>query len=331
MKSTKFMSMIAAALAAGLATVTPALSQDYPTRPIKLLVPFAAGGSTDLIGRIVIKSAEKHLGKPIIVENKPGAGTMLALNELVGARPDGYTIGMTTSTLILQPLYGVARYDYPKELRALAQVAVTPPILAVNAQSEWKDVGSLLTHAKANPHKVKYGITGVGNSAHLGPAQLALLAKAEIDPVTFDGGAPLMAALLGGHVDAAAGSPVDYKEQIRAGKIRAIVSFGSARSDDPILANIPTAKEAGYDVEITSWTGISGPKNLPPAVVEKLGQAFKAAMEEPEVKEAIAKLGSDPQFLGPDDFAKRWVEDGERMLKIVTDTGILQMVKSQSK
>jgi tripartite-type tricarboxylate transporter receptor subunit TctC len=105
----------------------PILAQGYPERPIKVIVPFAAGGSTDLIGRIVAKAAEEKLGKPLVIENKPGAGTMIGLNELAGAKPDGYTIGMVTSTLVLQPLYGNTRYDYPNALQALAQVAVTPP------------------------------------------------------------------------------------------------------------------------------------------------------------------------------------------------------------
>jgi tripartite-type tricarboxylate transporter receptor subunit TctC len=307
----------------------PILAQGYPERPIKVIVPFAAGGSTDLIGRIVAKAAEEKLGKPLVIENKPGAGTMIGLNELAGAKPDGYTIGMVTSTLVLQPLYGNTRYDYPNALQALAQVAVTPPILATSAQSEWKSLKDLLDYAKANPKKVKYGITGVGNSSHIGPAQLARAAGIEIEPVTFDGGGPLMTALLGGHIAAAAGSPVDYKGQIEAGKLRALVSFGPERSSDPLLKEVPTAKELGYEAEIVSWTGVAGPKGLNPDIVKKLSDAFVAAMADPGVKAQIEKLGSDPVGMDASSFAQRWSSETAKLKQVVTETGILELVKSQ--
>jgi tripartite-type tricarboxylate transporter receptor subunit TctC len=310
--------LAAAAAACCLALISaPAAAQGYPERAIKVIVPFAPGGSTDLIGRIVAKVAEQKLGKPLVIENKPGAGTMIGL------------IGMVTSTLVLQPLYGNTRYDYPNALQALAQVAVTPPILATGAQSEWKTLKDLLDYAKANPKKVKYGITGVGNSSHIGPAQLARAAGIEIEPVTFDGGGPLMTALLGGHIAAAAGSPVDYKSQIEAGKLRALVSFGPERSDDPLLKDVPTAKELGYDAEIVSWTGVAGPKGLSPDIVKKLSDAFMAAMADPEVKAQIEKLGSDPVGLDANGFAQRWSSETAKLKQVVAETGILDMVKSQ--
>lgn len=308
---------------------TPAVAQGYPERAIKVIVPFAPGGSTDLIGRIVAKVAEEKLGKPLVIENKPGAGTMIGLNELAGAKPDGYTIGMVTSTLVLQPLYGNTRHDYPKALQALAQVAVTPPILATSAQSEWKTAQDLLAYAKANPKKVKYGITGVGNSSHIGPAQLARAAGVEIEPVTFDGGGPLMTALLGGHVAAAAGSPVDYKSQIEAGKLRALVNFGPERSNDPLLKDVPTAKELGFDAEIVSWTGVAGPKGLSPDITKKLSDAFMAALSDPDVKAQIEKLGSDPVAVNAEGFAQRWSSETDKLKQVVTETGILDIVKSQ--
>jgi tripartite-type tricarboxylate transporter receptor subunit TctC len=307
------------------------LAQDYPEKAIKVIVPFAAGGSTDLIGRVVAKVAEKQLGKPLIIENRPGAGTMIGLNELAGSKPDGYTIGMVTSTVVLQPLYGNTRYDYPKALQPLAQVAVTPPVLATAAQSEWKTLQELVAYAKSNPAKIKYGITGVGNSSHIGPAQLARVAGVEIVPVTFDGGGPLMTALLGGHVAAAAGSPVDYKSQIEAGKLRALVTFGPERSTDPILKDVPTARELGYDAEIVSWTGIAGPKDMAPEIVKKLSDAFASAMADPETKAAIAKLGSDPVFLDSAQFGAHWSDESAKLLSVITDTGILAQVKSQTK
>jgi len=306
-----------------------AQAQNYPERPIKMIVPFAPGGSTDLIGRIVIEKAQEQLGQPIVVENVAGAGTLLGLNQLAGARPDGYTIGMTTSTAVLQPIYGNVRYNYPEVLLPLAQFAVTPPILAINANSEWQSIEDVLAAAKAEPGSVKYGITGVGNSSHLGPAQLALEAGVTMPHVVFDGGSSLMTALLGGHIPIAAGSPVDYKDQIAAGTLRGLVSFAAERSDDPVLADIATAQELGYDIEIASWTGVSAPAGIPEDVARRLEAAFATAMADEEVQKAIRDLGSDPEYLNSADFAQRWSDASKRWTAIVTDTGILELVKGQ--
>ncbi|WP_332719895.1 Bug family tripartite tricarboxylate transporter substrate binding protein [Pelagibacterium mangrovi] len=321
--------MMALAAIAAASLSTPAYAQGYPERPIKMIVPFAPGGSTDLIGRIVIEKAQEELGQPIVVENVAGAGTLLGLNQLAGSNPDGYTIGMTTSTAVLQPIYGNVRYDYTEALVPLAQFAVTPPMLAINAGSEWQSLEDVLAAAEAQPGFVKYGITGVGNSSHLGPAQLALDAGVEMPHVVFDGGSSLMTALLGGHIPAAAGSPVDYKDQISAGAVRGLVMFAAERSADPVLADIPTAQELGYDIEIASWTGVSAPADISEEVLQRLEAAFGAAMADEEVQLAIRDLGSDPEYLDSAEFAQRWSDAGDRWTAIVTDTGILELVQSQ--
>jgi tripartite-type tricarboxylate transporter receptor subunit TctC len=307
----------------------PAGAQDFPQRPIRLIVPFPAGGATDIMGRILTKAVEARLGKPLIIENKPGAGTMTGLNELVGARPDGYTIGMVTSTMVLQPLYGGSRHDYPTALQPIAQITVTPPVLVTGSDTQWKTVKDLVDYAKANPKKIKYGITGFGNSSHIGPTQLARAAGIEIEPVSFDGGGVLLTALLGGHIAVSAGSTVDYKPHIEAGKLRPLLSFGPTRSEDPLYKDVPTAKELGYDAEIVSWTGVAAPKGLPTDVTAKLNEAFKAAMADREVKDAIAKLGSEPTYLEATDFGARWASETDKLRQVVKETGILELVKSQ--
>ncbi len=304
---------------------------DYPTRPITMIVPFSPGGSSDLLARVVTRDIEKLLGQPVIIDNKPGAATMRGLNEIVAAKPDGYTLGFAGSTMIFQPLYGSAPYNYPEKFQAIAQVNQTWPILAVNADKDWKTVKELLAFAKDHPDAIKYGVTGFGNTAHLGPAELGRQAGVALKPVTFAGGAPLIAALLGGHIDAGAGSPVDYKEHIEAGKLRGLVSFGDKRSSDPVLAGIPTAKEAGYDVEIVLWQGVFAPKGLPPEVLKKLADTFATILAKAEVKDEIRKLGIEPVYMGAEEWGKKWLSDQERMRKIVTETGILELVKSQTK
>lgn len=304
---------------------------DFPNRPIMMIVPFSPGGSTDILARIVTKDIEKYLGQPVIIENKPGAATMRGLNEIVAAKPDGYTLGFAGSTMIFQPLYGNAPYNYPEKFQAIAQVNQTWPILSVNAEKGWKSLTELVAYAKDHPDAIKYGITGFGNTAHLGPAELARQAGIKLKPVTFKGGAPLIAALLGGHIDAGSGSPIDYKEHIQTGKFRGLVSFGSKRSSDPVLSKIPTARELGYDVEIVLWQGVFGPKGMPPQVLATLNDAFAKVLAEPGVQEAIRKRGIEPVYMNGEAWGKQWFKDQERMRKIVTETGILEIVKSQSK
>lgn len=306
-----------------------ALAQSYPQRPIRLIVPFPAGGATDVMGRILAKAMETRLGKPLIVENKPGAGTMTGLNELASARPDGYTIGMVTSTMVLQPLYGGARHDYPTALQPIGQVTVTPPVLVTGSQTPWMTAKDLIDDAKAHPKKIKYGITGFGNSSHIGPTQLARAAGIEIEPVSFDGGGVLLTALLGGHIAVSAGSTVDYKSHIEAGKLRPLLTFGPSRSEDPLYKDVPTAKELGYDAEIVSWTGVAAPKGLPPDIAAKLDAVLKDAMADREVRDALAKLGSEPIHLDAAGFGSRWSSETAKLSLVVTETGILELVKSQ--
>lgn len=321
--------VLAVVCVAPLFAALQASAQDYPQRPIRVIVPFPAGGATDIMGRILTKAVEARLGKPLIIENKPGAGTMTGLNELVGARPDGYTIGMVTSTMVLQPLYGGSRHDYPTALQPIAQVTVTPPVLVTGADTKWKTAKDLVDFAKANPKSIKYGITGFGNSSHIGPTQLARAAGIEIEAVTFDGGGVLLTALLGGHIAVSAGSTVDYKPHIQAGKLRPLLNFGPTRSEDPLYKDVPTAKELGYDAEIVSWTGVAAPKGLPADVTAKLNDAFKAAMADREVADAIAKLGSEPVYLDAAGFGDRWASETAKLRQVVTETGILELVKSQ--
>jgi len=320
---------LAALCLAPLFAALPASAQSYPQRPIRVIVPFPAGGSTDIMGRILTKAVETRLGKPLIIENKPGAGTMTGLNELVGARPDGYTIGMVTSTMVLQPLYGGSRHDYPNTLQPIAQVTVTPPVLVTGSDTPWKTAKDLIDDAKAHPRKIKYGITGFGNSSHIGPTQLARAAGIEIEPVSFDGGGVLLTALLGGHIAVSAGSTVDYKPHIEAGKLRPLLSFGATRSEDPLYKDVPTAKELGYDAEIVSWTGVAAPKGLPADSAARLDEVFAAAMADPEVKDAIAKLGSEPVYLNAAGFGARWASETAKLRQVVAETGILELVKSQ--
>jgi tripartite-type tricarboxylate transporter receptor subunit TctC len=323
--------LLALSLALVAMAPAPALAQNYPDRPIRFIVPFSPGGSSDIVARLIAKDAQKFLGQPFVIENRPGAAAMIGLNELVQAKPDGYTIGITNSGMVTQPLYGVAKYNYVTDLQAIAQVGEVPFVLCVRGDSKFKTIEDLIAFAKANPSAVNYGITGIGNTAHIGPEHLKYLAKFPMEAVNFSGGGELITSLLGGHIQAGGINPVDIREQVKAGKIRVLVIFGDKRLADPLFADVPTAKERGFDVSVTLWQGIGAPKGLPDAVRTKLSEAFEQIMANKETRDALQGLGLDPVYLGPADFSRKWTEQQAHYKQVVTDTGILQMVRSQTK
>lgn len=328
-----FGSFRAAALALALAGAAqvPALAQDYPNHPIKFIVPFSPGGSSDIVARLIAKDAQKYLGQPFVIENRPGAAAMIGLNELVQSKPDGYTIGITNSGMVTQPIYGIAKFNYVTDLQAIAQLGEVPFVLCVKGDSPFKTIEDLIAFAKANPAAVNYGITGVGNTSHIGPEHLKFLAKFPMEAVNFSGGGELITSLLGGHIQAGGINPVDIREQVKAGKIRVLVLFGDKRLADPLFGDVPTAKERGFDVSVTLWQGIGAPKGMPDAVRAKLASAFEKIMAEKETQDALRNLGLDPVYLGPADFARKWTDQQAHYKQVVTETGILQMVRSQTK
>ncbi|HEY8614468.1 MAG TPA: tripartite tricarboxylate transporter substrate binding protein [Roseomonas sp.] len=303
----------------------------YPTRPIRMIVPFAPGGSTDIIGRYLAREVGERLGQVITVDNKPGAGAVIGLNELAQARPDGYTIGMTNSGMVFQPLYGITRHNYPAELQAIAQVGEIPFILAVRADSPWRTLADLVNWARAHPGQLMCGITGFGNTSHIGPEKLRMDAGFQMEAVNYPGGGPLITALLGGQIHAISNNPVDLREHIRSGAVRVLTAFAEKRLEDPALRDIPTAREAGYDVVVTLWQGVGTPGNLPAPIVQRLDTVFREVLTSPAAQKAVREYGLQPAYLDAAAFQKKWVEDQENQRRIVTETGILDIIRGQNR
>jgi tripartite-type tricarboxylate transporter receptor subunit TctC len=321
----------AASAAALYAPPRGAAAQAYPSRPMRLIVPFAPGGSTDIIGRFLAREAGQMLGQSIVVENRPGAGAMIGLNELVQARPDGYTIGMTNSGMVFQPLYGHARHNYATELQAIAQVGEIPFVLAVKADAPWRTLPELVDWARANPGELLYGITGYGNTSHIGPEKLRLLANLQMEAVNYPGGGPLIAALLGGHIKAISNNPVDLRAFIRDGSVRVLCAFAEQRLEDPALRDIPTAREYGYDIVVTLWQGVGAPRGMPEEVIRKLDTVFGQLLKSPAAQASVREYGLQPAYLDAAAFQRKWVEDQARQLKTITETGIIDVVRGQTR
>jgi tripartite-type tricarboxylate transporter receptor subunit TctC len=304
---------------------------DFPAKPITMIVPYGPGGSSDVVARLLSKVALKYFKKPLIIENKPGAASQIGLNALGDSAPDGYTVGISNNGMVLQTLTSTPKYNYPEDLQAIAQVGYVPYILIVKYDAPWKNLDEFTKYAKENPNKIKYGHTGIGNTTQITAALYAKLAGIQIEQIPFDGGGPLLTALLGGHIQAAISNPLELTEQLKAKRVRVLAVADSKRMKDPLYKGVPTFKEKGYNDVVILWQGIAAPKGLPADVKKALADGFKKCISDPEVKNALVGMGLVVQYLGPDEFQQKWREEKAYFKGVLDDTGIMEMIKSQKK
>jgi tripartite-type tricarboxylate transporter receptor subunit TctC len=298
-----------------LATLTggPVHAADtFPTRAITLIVPWPAGGSTDTHLRKLSELASRHLGQPIIIENKPGAGGMLGPTAMArSAAPDGYTLSQLTVAAFRQPYMQKVDWDPLRDFTYIIGVSGYTFGMVVKSDSPFKTFQDLMAYAKANPGKMSYASTGTGTSPHLLVEELASKAGVEFLHVPFKGNADSTQALLGGHVMAQSDA-TGWGKFVDQGAFRLLVTFGEQRT----RWGAPTAKELGYDVVSYSPYGIVGPKGMDPKVVKILHDAFRKAMDEPENAKMLQTLDQVYWYKSSDDYA-RWAAEtyvGERAL-----------------
>jgi len=310
-------------------TVTTA--KRYPDKPITFIVPFGVGGGTDLVARLLEKTAPVHLGQPLVIINKPGASGTLGWNELASANPDGYTIGITGTELLLQPLYGPAKYHYPTALEPLAQIVSLSMVMAVQSGQPWQTVDDLIAYAREHPGEIKYGHTGVGGLGHVAGEAFAKTANIHLEQVPFQSGAEATASLLGGHVHVVFLNPASIKEHMKSGMVRVLAVSGEQRLTDSVYTSVPTFKEQGLNVVYDNWYAVAAPKGLPLEVKNKLVDGLKTMINDPEFQKKIEQLGLQVNYLGPKESEERWLSDSEKLSKTVQETGILDKIKEQKK
>jgi len=287
---------LAVLLAAGYA-----LAQDYPNRPVTLVVPWPAGGPTDVAVRAVADSAQKYLGQPIVIDNKGGgAGTAGIAVMAANAKPDGYTIGQIPITVFRLPLMQKTTWTH-EDLTYIIHLTGYVFGMSASTSAPFKDMKELIAYAKANPGKVTYGTPGAGSSLHLGVEQIADKAGIKLTHVPFKGSAEVIAALAGGHIMLGAGSIGAARGLVEAEKARYINIWTSERR--PAFKDVPTLVELGYGLVIESPWGIAGPKGMDPKVVARIHDAFKKAIADPAVLEALDKYEMKPFYLGTADYA----------------------------
>ncbi|TWH49101.1 tripartite-type tricarboxylate transporter receptor subunit TctC [Sporomusa sp. KB1] len=316
----------------GMGAKESMVSEKYPAKPITIIVPFAAGGSSDIIARMLEKPALKQFGQSFIVVNMPGGAATIGMNELAGAKPDGYTIGIVGASVFLQPLYGQTRYHYPSALEPLVQTTSMPMVLATLSEKPWKNLNELVSYAKQHPGEIKYGHNGLGSAPHITGEMVAKEAGISIVPVPFKGDSEALAALLGGHVQLiVAATPSALKEHIQNGTIRILGVAEKDRLSIPGFEDVPTFNEQGLNVAFSLWNGIAAPKGMPLAEKARLAAGLREMINDPDFKKNMEELGMSVQYMGPEDFSERWIEDNAKLTKIVKETGIAELIASQKK
>jgi tripartite-type tricarboxylate transporter receptor subunit TctC len=315
------LSCLLAALAALPAFATaPAKAQNFPTKPVTLVVPWPAGGSTDLAMRALADATQKHLGQPIVVENKPGAsGTLGPAQVAANAKPDGYTITQIPITVFRLPFMTKTTFDPTKDFTYIAGLTAYTFGVVVNSKSPWKTFKELLDHAKANPGKLKYGSPGTGTSLHIGMEQIAKQAGVKWTHVPFKGGAELNAATLGGHIDLHADS-TSWAALVNSGDFRLLVTWSPNRTRN--WPQVPTLQEMGINLILNSPYGVAGPKGTDPKAVKVLSDAFAKGVKEPSYAEALKKFDQELAYLDTAAYEKHVKEQIEEAKTQVEELGL---------
>jgi tripartite-type tricarboxylate transporter receptor subunit TctC len=308
------MRAIAAAVAAFFA-VFPVFAQEYPSKPITMVVPFPPGGVADIVGRPLASQMEKALKQPVVVVNRTGAGGAVGMASVAKSAPDGYTILMGLSSISIFPISDRINGKTPsyemKDFAPIALITADPTVLVVSADSPWKTLKEFVASAKAYPGKINYSSSGVYGTLHVAMEIFANAADVKLFHVPYQGGGPALTALLGGQVHALASGPAPAVGQIKAGKVRALASWSTERL--ALLPDIPTFKELGYDAEFYIWSGVFAPAATPSAVLERLRTAVRDAATSAEFKATMEKVQTPINYLDAPAFRSYWEKDAARL------------------
>ena len=312
-----------AALAAAICAVAGGASaqSSFPSKAVRILVPYPAGGGVDVLTRTLGDVVSKQWGQSIVVENRPGAGGVIASQAVATSPPDGYTLIMVASGHATNPyLYSKIPYDTFKDFTAISLLASSPNILLVRADSPFKTVADVIAAAKAKPGSLSFAHAGTGTSTHLAGELLKNLAKIDLNAIPYKGGAPSINDLLGGQIPLSFNNGPESVGQLQAGTLRALAVTTADRA--PFLPNVPSMSEAvpGYDTGV--WWGLLGPGGMPPEVLAKLSRDFVAALNTDAVKERLTKLGALPIGSSPQQFDAKIHADYEKWGPIIKAAGM---------
>jgi tripartite-type tricarboxylate transporter receptor subunit TctC len=296
---------LAAAGALGLSPFAVQAQAAFPSKALTIVVPFSAGGTTDILARVVGQYMSKDLGQPVIIDNRAGAGGNIGAQMVARAAPDGYTLLMGTvgTHAINQSLYKKMPFDPIKDFAPITRVALVPNLLVANPGQPYKNVKELIAYAKANPGKVTFASSGSGTSIHLSGEMFSQMAGVEMQHIPYKGSAPALTDLLGGQTAIMFDNMPSVIGHVKAGKLRPLAVTTPQRS--PALPDVPTIAEAGVPgYSATSWFGLLAPANTPAPVIAKLNASILKALADPEVKKKMAEQGAEPHGEKPEQFAE---------------------------
>ncbi|MDM0089598.1 MULTISPECIES: tripartite tricarboxylate transporter substrate binding protein [unclassified Variovorax] len=321
-RRTFVLATVAAAGALSLAPLAAQAQAAFPSKPITIIVPFSAGGTTDILARVVGLHMGTDLGQPVVVDNRAGAGGNIGGQAAARAPADGYTLFMGTvgTHAINQSLYKKMPFDPIKDFAPLSRVAMVPNLLVVNPGQPYKSVKELIAYGKANPGKINFGSSGNGSSIHLSGELFKQMTGVDMQHVPYRGSAPAVSDLLGGQISVMFDNMPSAIQHVKGGKLRALAVTTAKRS--PALPDVPTIAEAGVPgYEATSWFGLLAPAGTPAPIVAKLNAAILKALADPEVKKKLAEQGAESHGEKPEEFAAFIKSETAKWGKVVKESG----------
>jgi tripartite-type tricarboxylate transporter receptor subunit TctC len=310
-------------LLAGMLALPALAQEDYPSRPVTMVVPFPPGGVADTVGRPVAEAMSRFLKQPVVVENKGGAGGGIGMGQVAKAKPDGYTVVMALSSFVVLPeadklLKRTPMYQLD-QLKPIARFTADPTVLVVRAESPWKTYAEFIAYVKSNPAKVSFGSSGNYGTMHVPMEQLKVATSSYMLHVPYTGAGPAVFALLAGQVDALSTGPASVLQQIKSGKLRALAHWGEGRL--AAMPDVPSFKELGVPVVYSQWAGMFAPAATPAPVVDKLRQAARFAAQDPRAVQALTAAGTSFQFQDAPEFERFVQTDARAMSSLVQRIG----------
>ena len=298
-----------------------AVAQDYPSRPIKWVISFPAGGPNDVVARIIGQFLSERVGQPIIIENKAGAGGSLGMGAVLASPPDGYTIGFVAPNYAINhTLYAKLPYNFLKDSAPVAGTMRLTNVMVINPAVPANTVAEFIAHAKANPGKVNFSSGGIGTTIHMAGEMFKSMTGVDIVHVPYRGSAHALTDLLTGQVQVMFDNLPSSIEHIRTGRLRALAVTVGKRW--PALPDVPTVGETVPGYETSLWYGIVAPRDTPPAIINKLNGAINAVLADPKLVARLAELGGVPMPMAPTEFGKLIADDVEKWAKVIKAAGV---------
>lgn len=307
--------------AACVATAPAVLAAGYPASAVNVVVPYSPGGGVDTVARLVTNRMAEELGQPMVVENKPGAGTNIGMAYVARAKPDGYTLYVASNTVTTnKALYSNLSFDPMTAFKPIGRIGEAPLVVVVNSNSSFNTLKDLIDFGRSNPEGLTYGTAGMGSSGHMASELLLRVADFKAMHVPYKGGSPAVTDLLAGRLSFMAINPIEVVSHVEAGKLRPLAVLNTDGTH--LLPDVKTAKSMGVDIESTVWWGLLAPADTPDDIIQKLNAALRVTLNDAEVVEAMKKRGASVHPDAPQEFQAFMEKESTTLTRIIKDAGI---------